>query len=418
MIGVLGVSHQTAEIRVRELFSFTENLKIQLLETLKSSNNYIKEAFILSTCNRTEIYYRCQHVCVSGSKSLIYKKIQEVLGVEMESCKNYFYSKFDDEACKHLFNVASGLESIAIGEYQIVNQLKDAFKLAQEQKTVGKYFTRMFNKALEISKVVRNKTGISQGATSISYIAIDRCQQVTESLEDKKVLLLGLGQTGELVLKKFIKRNVKDITIANRTIERAKKKAEIYNANYLPFDEALASIVDYDVVVTSTSAGKIILSRNHVENLLVSKDRKRPIVFVDLSVPRNIEDGVGSLSNVTLLNVDDLEAELESNMKQRENMVEIATIHINKGLEEFLQWLSMQNISPLANSIKERLHGIHTEELQSFQKNKSQEEIELIEMYGKHIAEKYSRVFIKNLVDLTQNGKKTDYINIANKIFE
>ncbi|MFW6369607.1 MAG: glutamyl-tRNA reductase [Bacteroidota bacterium] len=418
MIGVLGVNHQTADIRVRELFSFSEHTSTQLIEALKECADHFQETFVLSTCNRTEIYFRFQGICKSGSMAIIFQSIQKVLDINIEHYKQYFYLKLEDDAYRHLFTVASGLDSLAIGEYQIVNQLKDAFALAKKQKAVGKYFTRLYNKALEVSKVVRNKTGISQGATSISYVAVENCMQMFGNLKDKKILLLGLGQTGELVLKKFLKKNAQHVFIANRTLGRAIKKAEYYNGSYLPFDEAIQAVGQFDIVVASTSAGKIILSEADVKQALELTKRNTPSVFIDLSVPRNIDCNIAQLPNVTLMNIDDLEATLNTNMQERAQMVHVAEEYIEKGLDEFVQWISMQNISPLANSIKEWLHDINTEELRGFMKNKTEAERELIELYGKHIAEKYSRLFIKNLIDLTQNGKKTDYIKIANKIFE
>lgn len=418
MIGVVGINHQTANIKVRELFSFSENVNIKIVNYLKNNKKYFQEAFVLSTCNRTEVYFRFQDICIFGSQELILKAFQKILGIEIDQYRKYFYAKSNEEAFKHIFTVASGLDSLAIGEYQIVNQLKESYYIAQKQQAVNKYLTRLMDKALAVSKIVRNKTGIKHKTRSISFIAVDKCQSICNILEDKKILLIGLGETGELVLKKFIQKNIKNITITNRTLERAKQKAKLYNGNYLSFDEALAAIADYDIIVTSTSAGKIILSENHVKNALELKNKTTPTIFIDLSVPRNIDNEVDKLNNVTLINVDDLESELSSNQEEHKKLIQIGVKYIEKGHKEFIQWISLQNISPLANNIKEKLLGIHAEELQFFVKNKSSEEKKLIEIYGNHIAEKYSRIFINNLKCLTENGKKIDYIKIANKIFE
>jgi glutamyl-tRNA reductase len=226
MIGIIGLSHKSAPVHIREKFSLNVGEKTKLSHQI-STNPYLDELVILSTCNRTEIYFKAADCCSPGAFNIVHRNLYQFIGTNEEMTK-YFYRFQHDEAVRHLFRVVSSLDSMVLGEYQIVSQVKEAYKLAKENKTVGKIFKRLFNKALETGKLVRTKTAMSNGAFSVSYAAVEKCNEQFDDLQQKKILLIGAGETGELVIKNLHKKGCRHITVTNRTTAKAEELGKPY----------------------------------------------------------------------------------------------------------------------------------------------------------------------------------------------
>lgn len=334
-IFLLGVNHKTAPLRVREKISFSQQ---KLSHVLISLNTYpfIEENLILSTCNRVEIY-------VSSSSSQCFQSITQFLSdfckAKEDIISTYFYTYKDREAIKHLFRVASSLDSMVIGENQILAQVKNAYLEARTCETVGKTFSLIFEEAIRTGKKVRAQTDISRGAVSISTVAIELAKKVMKRLEKKKVLIIGAGKIGELTVKNLASRGVETICVANRTYRKALELAETFGGEAIRFSSLEWALKNVDIVISSTSAPHIILKRDTVDRVMQS--RKTPLFFIDLGVPRNIEESIGQINNVYLYNIDDLIEVKDKNLVKRLIEVKKAEKIVNQAVDHSLKKLTL-----------------------------------------------------------------------------
>lgn len=329
-----GVNHKTAPLQIREKISFSQQ---RLPQALISLNTYpfIEENLILSTCNRVEIY-------VSSYSSQCFQSIAQFLsdfsGNE-EDLSFYFYTYRDREAIKHLFRVASSLDSMVIGENQILAQVKNDYLQARRYGTVSKIFSLIFEEAIRTGKKVRTQTEISKGAVSIPTAAIELARGVMKSLEKKKVLIIGAGKIGELTVKNLASRGVETICVANRTYKKAQELAKTFGARALRFDSLEWALRGVDIVISSTSAPHIILKKDTVERVM--RSRKEPLFFIDLGLPRNIEESVAQIKNVYLYNIDDLVKVKDKNLTKRLSEVEKAEKIVDQAVDYTLKKLTL-----------------------------------------------------------------------------
>ncbi len=411
MIGIIGLSHKSAPLEVRERYAFNQQ-NIDTLSNCILSGGQVEEVVILSTCNRTEIYFMTQSNCIKGAVKQIDQCLHEFSEYDSTS-KEYFYHLFDARAVTHLFRLISGLESMIVGEYQIVAQIKDAFQYAQKQSTTRKILNRLFTKALEVGKQVRTYTGISRGAFSVSYAAVEKCREHFSHIEKRKILLIGAGETGELVLKNFHKRGSHKITIANRTLEKAQELAVRYNAETVPLENLRSAIRGAEIVISSITGEHLIN-----KDLLGAAPFDHKVMMVDLGVPRNIHPDVAGISHVKLLNIDDLQQVVTQNEEKKKSYFDVAERIIAEKGKEFDEWLMTQKLSPAIQLIASSLRQLHNDGLAAFKSSASEEEIEIMNSYGQHLSEKMIKTLIKNLKSTTENGRKEDVVEVVNKLFQ
>jgi len=412
MIGIIGLSHKSAPVSIREKFALdkTESTK---LAALICANPYIQELVILSTCNRTELYFKADECCSSGAFNIIMSYLHKFAAVGDEMNK-HFYRYAHDKAVNHLFRVISSLESMVLGEYQIVSQIKDAFNLAEGNGTVGKVLTRLFHKALETGKQVRTNTQMSTGAFSVSYAAVEKCNTQFKNLKDKKILLIGAGETGELVIKNLYKKGCKNITVTNRTITKAEELAHRYKGKALPYGQMMDGIHEAEIIVSSVSTKEPLFNALTVKPHL----NGHPLVMmIDLGVPRNIHPDVSEIPGIDLVNVDDLEEVVAGNQEKKQALVSVAEAIIEDKVNEFSDWLNSRNLSPAIQQIICALNDVNQSELDIFKKYHSETDFQHMEKYGKHITEKLINSMIKNLKSISDNGRKTEYIKVVNDLF-
>ncbi|HEY4785360.1 MAG TPA: glutamyl-tRNA reductase [Bacteroidales bacterium] len=415
MIALLGINHKSAPISVREVYAFDPQENIAYSNLLKNEH-LVEGVVIISTCNRTEIYVNSQ----GRDEKTLYHAITDSLKrfrKKESDFKKHFYFLTNDKAVEHLFKVASGLDSLVLGEEQIIGQVKDAFKFAQDNQLADCILVRLFIKATEAGKRVRTETNLSKGAASVSYAAVELCSEIYPDIKNRVVMLIGVGQTGELTLQCMLKKNQPSFYIANRTHATAQEKADKYGGTAIDF----ASIHDYlpqcDLVITATSSKKHIITKEIVEKSML-KRQHQPQVFIDLSVPSNVAENITEINNVYRYNVDDLEAVVKKTAERRKSSIDDSLKIINEVHTEFMEWLDFQNLTPTIHSIKESLKSVQQNELKGFKKYKKIREHELIDQYSEHISEKYAQMFIKKLKKVTDNGKKTEYIRVINDLFE
>ncbi|WP_321289965.1 glutamyl-tRNA reductase [uncultured Sunxiuqinia sp.] len=411
MIGVVGLSHKSAPVSIREKFALTKEEYTDLSQTILKDKN-IDELVIISTCNRTELYFTAEECCSPGAFHILFHFLKAHIQEE-DAIESHFYKYETQNAVSHLFHVISGLESMVLGEYQIVSQVKEAINHAEEIGSAGKILTRLFYKALETGKQVRTKTALSSGAFSVSYAAVEKCNRIFEQLPDKKILLIGAGETGELVIKNLAKKGCQNIIVSNRTMSKAEELAGRFGGSALNFKELQTGIREADIVVSSITCKKPLIT----PAMLSAENTNKQTVFIDLGVPRNIDPKVTDIENIALYNVDDLKEVVAQNMEKKKTYILTAEKIIKKKAHEYADWLSIQNLSPAIQNIIMGVHEINTSELEIFRKFHNEEEFQNMEKYGKHIAEKLVKSMIKNLKTISDNGRKTEYIKVINDLF-
>lgn len=414
MIGLLGLNHKTAPIKVREKFVFCEEDVKRFVPQLINSG--INGAIVVSTCNRTEIYFDYTEKDIYNCTGTLAAQLFEWRKAD-KSMQAHFYHKFQEEASAHLFRVASGLDSMALGEYQIVGQLKEAFAIAEKYEVHTPTLIRLFNKAFEAGKKVRTETALSKGAVSISYAAVELANEKLHNISSHPTLLLGAGQTGELTLQNLLKKGCKKFTIINRTEAKARELAQRYQGAAKDFSELYNELITNDIVITSTASKKPLITKETIEKVMIERQNK-PIFFVDLSVPHNVSPDVAQIENVYVIDVDDLHAVVERTFGNRRGEIEKAEVIIAQIVKDFTDWQFTRNLTPTFQNISDNFKKINATELEGFIKRQSNDNSEEASNYADHITNKFIRLMIKNVKSITDNGRKKEYIELVNDLFK
>ena len=347
-ISVIGLNHKSANIDIREKFAFSPDNASLLLRRIKKENN-IHEVLVVSTCNRTEIYTDSE----SGSKDL---KGWLMTDKEYRSLAPHLYEYQEEDAIEHLFKVVAGLDSMVIGESEVLGQVKTAYKIALENKTIDSKLKRLFEYSFSVAKNVRANTDIGGNAISFMYTSILLIKKVFSSVEEK-CLLIGAGEMTELALKYLKSNNVNDITICNRKEEKGKKLASDNNCRYSNLNNLSNIIHEFDVIITSTSSSLPLIGKGNIENAL-NKRNNDSIVIVDLGVPRDVESQIKNLNNVYLYTIDDLGKIIEKNYKIREKSIKQAEEIIKFKIVEYKNWLSENNSSEIIKNYRDYVDDI------------------------------------------------------------
>lgn len=415
MIGVIGISYKTAPLEIREKFSFSKDEIVQFSEVLQQETE-IADIVLVSTCNRTEIYFSQDLHDNQSAFEMVYEVIKKFKGVT-DHCWHYFYHRSNSGAVRHLFEVVSGLDSLIIGEDQIIGQVKEAYVTCTELALTDAVLMRLFQKSFEAGKRVRTETGIKLGITSVSSAAVEMCACILNGVSDKSVLSIGTGETGNLALQNMFKKGVKKIGVTNRTIEKAEKTAEKYGGTTVPFETFDKYLHGFDVVMIATSSNTPLITAEMVQKTRHIRPGHKQ-VFVDLSVPRNIENAVGDIENVELLTVDSLQEIVNQTAEKKKESAEKARIILDEVVGDFNEWLASRSLRPAINAITTNLQTVNQEELTSYRKVNSPEMQLLVDDYAKHLTQRYTRLLIKNLKELTDNGKNIDSLKIINDLFK
>lgn len=414
MIGIIGISYKTSALEVREKFSLSNEEVVAFSELLNNETG-ISHIVVLSTCNRTEIYFSQKQYDFHSASKQVYKALKQFKGIEHKSWQS-FYSYSNEDAVKHLFKVASGIDSMIIGEDQIIGQIKSAYEFCTEAGLTDAVLKRLFQKSFEAGKRVRTETKIKMGTTSISSAAVQKCASLFSDMYSKRVLLIGAGETGSLVLLNMHKNGVQKLTVSNRTAEKALKLAAHHNCVALPFEQVPNHLYLYDIVIVATGSTSPLITREMAEKS--STLRKGNLqVYVDISVPRNIEQEVEKLDAVTLFTIDDLQSVVNTSMEKRKESISTANDIIQEVTEEFFDWLASRSLSPAIKTITSNMLKFTKKELKEFNKINSEEMQLVIDEFSKHLSQKYTTMFIKNLKEVTANGRKTDSLEIVSGLF-
>lgn len=348
-ISVIGLNHKSANIDIREKFSFTADNAALLLRRIKKVRD-ILEVIVVSTCNRTEIY--CESA--NGSDDIKNWLLSEK---EYKSFARHLYVHQEEDAIEHLFKVVAGLDSMVIGESEVLGQVKTAYKIALDNKSIDGKLKRLFEYSFSVAKNVRTNTDIGGNAISFMYTSILLIKKIFSTVEEKKCLLIGAGEMTELALKYLKSNNVNDITICNRKEEKGKKLALENSCRYSNLNNLSTIIHDYDVIITSTSSSLPLIGKGNVENALTKRNNDS-IVIIDLGVPRDVESQIKTLDNVYLYTIDDLGQIIEKNYKIREKSIKDAEEIIKFKIVEYKNWLSENNSTEIIKNYREYVDDI------------------------------------------------------------
>ena len=363
LIRVIGISHKTAPVSIREKVAFTPEDLISKLDEIKAdTDNNGKEVIILSTCNRTEIYTKSEYSLDEMTDWLSHQE-----NLSSDDIKQHLYDYSGDKAIQHILRVASGLDSMVLGEPQILGQLKQSLKTSTECKTAGTTLKRLMQHAFSTAKKVRTQTSIGSNPVSIAYAAVNLSKQIFSKLNKKTALLIGAGETIELVGKHLKNADIGKIIIANRSIENATNLAKELDGTGVSLQEVGDYLPDADIVISSTAAPVPVIGKGTVERAL-KKRKHKPIFMVDIAVPRDIEAEVGNLDDVYLYTVDDLQSVIEENLKSRQEAAEHAETMIHQQVDEFTGWLRAQDQVQLIKTYRRKIASIQNETLEKASK--------------------------------------------------
>ena len=351
----LGLNHQTAPLAVRERVVFHVERLQEALNELKQG--LAREAAILSTCNRTELY-------VSGEKpDELAQWLAQYHRIGAGDLQQYLYTLPEEQAVRHAFRVASGLDSMVIGEPQILGQMKEAARAAESAGTLGSVLHRLFQRSFAVAKEVRSTTSIGAASVSMAAAAVKLAARIFPSLKDQSVLFIGAGEMIELAATHFAAQAPARITVANRTRERAERLAARFNGNAIELRSLAEHLHEFDVVVSCTASSLPILGKGLVERALRAR-RRRPMFMVDLAVPRDIEPEAGELDDVFLYTVDDLAGIVSANLDSRRSALEQAEAIIDSQVGQFMQWMRLREGVPLIRALREEADAARRLELE------------------------------------------------------
>ncbi|NPA52647.1 MAG: glutamyl-tRNA reductase [Aquificae bacterium] len=360
IIFATGLNYKTAPVEIREKLAVSEELYSELLEKIYSLDS-ILEVCILSTCNRVEIYGVTDST--QETKQGILEIFSKLSGLKPKEIEKHIFFYTDHQAIKHIFRVSASLDSMVIGEPQIVCQFKDSFTKAKESKAVRHILTRLFDKAMNVSKKIRTQTGISKRAVSISYAAIELAKKIFEDLKDKNVLLIGAGEMAELSAKHLSATGVKHIFVSNRTFEKAVELAESFDGSAIRFEKLIEFLPEADIIIVSTGAKEPILKKDNLKQV-IKKRKGNPIFIIDISVPRNVAEDVNDIENVFLYNIDDLKAVVDENLKERKLQAQMAEILLDDEVRKFERWLRQLKVTPTITYIRDFANEIREYQLE------------------------------------------------------
>jgi len=357
---IVGLNHKTADVDIREKLAFNGQKLEEGLQRIKTLPD-VKEAVILSTCNRVEIYTAVSNSAAAHES--IKNFISEFHGIDRSALETSLYAYENINAVRHVFRVASSLDSMIVGEPQILGQIKDAFDFSLQKKTTGILLNKLMKKTISVAKRIRTETKIAENAVSISFAAVELAKKIFTDLSTKSFMLLGAGDMAELAARHLMSNGVKDVLVANRTYESGEKLAKEFNGRAIRFDNFIHEIVNTDIVICSTGASKYVLMKEQMQKVM--KERKhKPVFIIDISVPRNIDPSINDIDNVYLYDVDDLHGIVDTNKLERQKEAEKAEGIIAEEIEIFQKWLASLDAVPTIVALRDRADAVKKEEVE------------------------------------------------------
>ncbi len=358
-IVIVGLSHKTAPVEIREKLAFAPTAMERPLRQMLELPP-VAEGLIVSTCNRVELCAATKEP--EAAMAALRRFLAEYHEVPPEEISSNLYSYQGEEAIRHLFRVSSSLDSMVLGEPQILGQIKTAYGYAAEFKTAGLILNRFLHKAFSVAKRVRTETAIASNAVSVSFAAVELARKIFDRLDNKGVMIIGAGEMCELAARHFVTNGVSKVLVTNRTFERAEKLAAEFNGKAIPFEYFVEHLAEVDIVMTSTGAPNFILGQRQMEEVL-KRRKNRPMFLIDIAVPRDIDPKVNNLDNAYLYDVDDLQGVVQANLKERQKEAGKAETIVEQEIGQFYQWLGNLEVKPTIIALRRKLEEIRQQEL-------------------------------------------------------
>ncbi len=356
---IIGLNHTTAPVELRECIAFTPEDTLVAFAQLKQEPS-IDEVLVYSTCNRVEILLVTGNspVAVEVTKKLI----ASIHQVPLEQFEKVLYQRENDDAVRHIFRVASSLDSMIIGEPQILGQIKSAYQTAREQKASALILNRLLHRAFFVAKKVRTETGIGDRAVSISYAAIELSKKIFDSLIKKKVLMIGAGEMAELAVEHLLRQKIGELYVANRTFERGVSLAEKFKGQAIRFEEIPHWLEQVDIIISSTGSPELVIRRDQVKTVMRAR-RNRPLFLIDIAVPRDIDPEINRLDNAYVYDVDDLQNIIEENREDRKREALKGERIVDEAVIRFRDWYDNLNVVPTIIDLRSKLRRIIENEI-------------------------------------------------------
>ncbi|HKC97529.1 MAG TPA: glutamyl-tRNA reductase [Methylomirabilota bacterium] len=413
---VAGLSHKNAAVELREQLAVDEDKLRELLRDIAGAG-VVREAIILSTCNRVEVYAVAD---VPGeARAAAFRRLCHHRGVDPAAVEATLYTYAEGNAVRHVFRVASSLDSMVIGEPQILGQVKDAFALAQSCEAVGPALHSLFTQAFAVAKKVRTETEIARHAVSVSFAAVELAKKIFAGLEGKAVLLVGAGKMSELAARHLVEQGAFPVYVTNRTWARAQEMARALSGTAVPFDELSTALAAVDIVITSTGAPEPVIRREVVQQVMHGR-RGRPLFFIDIAVPRDVEGAVGSLDDVYCYDIDDLKQVVDANIRERAREAHRAEALIDREVAKFLARQGDVEVIPTIVSLRERLEAIRAGEVKrtlARLPGATPETREAIEAMSAAIVNKILHAPITKLRESSRAGSPRSWLELVHELF-
>lgn len=413
----ISINHRTADVALREQVAFKDDAirsaNVDLFET-KS----ILENVILSTCNRTEVYAVVDQI--HTGRYYIQRFLARNFGFDVEEIKEMTEVTVGDAAVRHLLQVTSGLDSVVLGETQILGQIRDAFFIAQEEDTTGTIFNHLFKQAITFAKKAHNETDIADNAVSVSYAAVELSKKVFGKINNKSALIIGAGDMSELSLLNLIGSDVTDVTIVNRTVSKAQKLATAHNVKYESIEALPQLLAHADIVISSTSSDEYIITNSMVATIQ-SQRKNDSLVLIDIAVPRDIEPGIDTIQDVFNYDVDDLKGLVDANLKQRQNAADEILQRIPAEIDAHNEWVNMLGVVPVIRALREKAMDIQEDTMSSIDRKLpglTERERKVISKHTKSIINQMLKDPIKQAKELSSDKKSNEKLELFQNIFD
>jgi len=414
---LLGVSHKTAPVEIRERLDFSARGLDEALVAL-SARPSGAEAAVLSTCNRAEVYLACESL--EEGRRDVERFFAEFHRLPHEALEPHLYVKTDAEAALHLFRVAAGLDSLVVGEPQILGQVKEAYGRANAQRTTGPLLNRLFSAAFTAGKRVRSETGLGEGAVSVSFAAAGLARKIFGDLTGRTVLVVGAGEMGKLTALHMKSYGIRQMLLTSRTAAHAEAMSRGMDARVVPWDHLSASLSDADIVITATGASAPIISRHLVETAMHPR-RHRPLFIIDIAVPRDVDPGAGHLEQVFLYNIDDLQAVVAENVTKRTAEIRQAETIVSVEVERFRGWIQSRGTIPTVVALRQHCEAVRRAELRRLEPRLlaglSSEARAAVDQITRLIMEKLLIGPTAHLKSLSDDETIATYTDVLNRLF-
>lgn len=413
---VVGLNYKTAPVEVREKFSITEEALAEAMRALQNEKS-ILENVIVSTCNRTEVYAVVDQL--HTGRHYIKQFLANWFNMPVAEFENHLYIRENDQSMQHLFKVTSGIDSMVLGETQILGQVKHSFLEAQQIGTTGTLFNRLFKQSVTFAKKAHGETAIGENAVSVSYAAVELAKKIFNTLDKTHVAILGAGKMGELAMENLYGSGVGKVTVVNRTMEKAETLADKFQGTAKSMQELQCTLLEADILITSTGAKDYVIDYDLMR--YVEKMRKgKPLFMVDIAVPRDIDPKISELQSIFLYDIDDLQGIVEANLAERERAANEITQMIDTEIHEFKDWMGTLGVVPVISALRQKAAVIQAETMQSIENkmpNLTDRERKILSKHTKSIVNQLLKEPILQAKELAGSPNAAKQLELFQRIF-